>query len=464
MTLTQLTTSIKSIVHKATAGDGYINLTANLGNTGTNIASGGGYINEYVTRQPQMLRVMYRTSFIVRRVCDARADDMTKAGVRINSNLHPDVIDKCYARLSHDKFWLQLADALRWASLFGTAFIMPIIDGQDLEKPLDITTVGKDQLKGFMVFDRWQVLTAWGDGRILTLGRDNGYPIYYNTIANGIGIGTFKIHYSRMFRIDATPLPYWDKYTENFFSASVVEAIIDRIKAFDQSSASAVALIEAQRNDVIYTDSLPQVAGENAGLYARLSEKYKQMMRFRSNNGLTILSSEEKIERLSSALTGVSEIIDRMSEQVAGATEIPLIRLLGKSSGGLNGGDDDSLSMYYDDINRRQESQIGHIVRDVVVMSMLSDGNVISIDDLTITFNSLKKLSSENKSNIASQSTDTIIKAFESGLITQQSALKELSQLTEETGFFSNISEKDISQADDQPPVMDISESINIDV
>ena len=456
--------TVKSIIHKATAGDGYINLDANLGQTGVNIASGGGYVNNYATRQPQMLRTMYRTSFIVRRACDARADDMTKAGVRINSELHPSSIDQCYATLAHNKFWLQLADALRWSSLFGTAFLMPIIDGQDLEKPLKIETIGKDQLSGFMVLDRWQLLPAWGDGRILTLGRDNGYPIYYNTIANGVGLGALKIHHTRLFRIDATPLPWWDKYTENFYSASIVEAILDRIKAFDQASASSVALIEAQRNDVIYTDTLPQAAGENAGLYGRLSEKYKQMMRFRSNNGLTILSSDEKIERLSSALTGVSEIIDRMAEQVAGATEIPLVRLLGKSSNGLNAGDDDVLSMYYDDINRRQESQIKHIVHDVIVMSMLSAGNVITTDDLTVTFNPLKKLSTENKSVIAAQSTDTIIKAFESSLITQQIAMKELAQLTEETGFFSNITDADITQADDKPPVMDIAPSMNIDV
>jgi phage-related protein (TIGR01555 family) len=453
-----LTQTIKSIIHNATrtAGDGYVNLDANIGQTGVNIASGGGYVNNYATRQPQMLRTMYRTSFIVRRACDARADDMVKAGCTINSEIDPKAIDNCYAELSHLRFWQQLGDALRWSFLFGTAFIMPVIDGHDLEKPLKIDSIGKGQLKGFQVLDRWQLLPSWGDGRILTLGRDNGYPIYYNTIANGVGLGAFKIHHSRLFRIDATPLPWWDKYTENFYSASIVESILDRVKAFDQASASAVALIEAQRNDVIYTDTLPQAAGENAGLYGRLSEKYKQMMRFRSNNGLTILGVDEKIERLSSALTGVSEIIDRMAEQVAGATEIPLVRLLGKSSGGLNGGDGDVLTMYYEDINRRQEAQISHIVRDIIIMAILSGGNTVKDGDVTITFNALKEASQQDKSLIAAQSTDMIIKAFESSLITQQVALKELAQLTEFTGYYSNITDVEIAQADDKPPVMEL--------
>jgi hypothetical protein len=141
---------------------------------------------------------------------------------------------------------------------------------------------------------------------------------------------------------------------------------------------------------------------------------------------------------------------------VAGATEIPLVRLLGKSSGGLNGGDGDVLEMYYDDINRRQEVQIGHIVRDIIIMTLLSGGNTVENGDITITFNALKEASQQDKSLIAAQSTDMIIKAFESSLITQQVALKELAQLTEFTGYYSNITDAEIAQADDKPPVMEL--------
>jgi len=457
MKLTQIARKLINTIDppKLATGDGYLNLLANIGNTGTNAASAGQYLNNYVTREPQILRTMYRTSFIIRRVCDSRADDMTKAGMRIDSDLPPDKIEDIQSELHNKQMWQQLADTIRWATLFGTAFIMPVLDGHDVEKPLKIDAIGKGQLTGFQVFDRWQLVPAWQDGRILKLGRDNGYPIAYLTIANGMGIPALKIHHSRLFRIDATPLPWWDRYTENFYSASVVEAILDRVKAFDQSSMAAVALIEAARNDVLYTDSLPEMAGQNAGLYQRLSAKFQQIAQFRTNQGLTVLPTDEKLERFSTAMTGVSEIIDRMGEQVSGATGIPLCRLLGKSSGGLNGGDNDLLAAYYEDVNAQQENQIKSIVEPFSLITALSLGILTDIKDLKISFYPLNKLSAIEKVQVASQGTDTIIKAFEASLLTQQVAMKELKQLTEETGYFSNLQESDIEAADDEPPMLE---------
>jgi len=445
---------------KQTIGDGYLNLLANIGNTGINAASQGQYLNNYVTREPQILRTMYRTSFIVRRVCDSRAEDMTKAGVRIDSDLHPDKIMDIQSELHNKMMWQQLADTIRWSMLFGTAFIMPVLDGHDVEKPLKIDAIGKGQLTGFQVFDRWQLIPSWQDGRILNLGRDNGYPVTYMTISNGMGIPQLKIHHSRLFRIDATPLPWWDRYTENFFSASVVEAILDRVKAFDQSTMAAVALIEAARNDVLYTDSLPEIAGQNAGLYQRLNAKFQQIAQFRTNQGLTVLPTDEKLERFSTAMTGVADIIDRMGEQVAGATGIPLCRLLGKSSGGLNGGDNDLLAAYYEDVNAKQENQIKSIIEPFALITSLSLGILTDSKDLKITFYPLNKLSAVEKAQVASQGTDTIIKAFESQLLTQQVAMKELKALTEETGYFSNITDEDIEGADDKPPIL-MDETVN---
>ncbi len=430
------------------AADGYLNEFGNYGQTGSNIASAGQYINNYITRQPVTLRAMYRTSFLIRRVCDSRAEDMTKAGIRIDSDLQPDAIESVQNKLKGLQFWQQLSDVIRWSNLFGTAFLMPVLDGHDTEKPIDINAIGQGDLIGFQVFDRWQVIPSWEDGRILSLGRDNGYPIYYRSIANGMGIPNIKIHHTRLLRVDATPLPFIDRYTENFFSVSVVEAILDRVKAFDQASYAAVALIEAARNDVIFTDTLPQVAGENAGLYDRISAKFNEVMRFRSNNGLTLLATDERMERFSTTLAGVADVIDRMGEQVAGATEIPLARLLGKSSGGLNGGDDDLLSAYYDDINRRQENILMHPVEICVKIAMLSLG--LTPKQVAIHFNNLGKSTAVEKADIASKAVTTITAAVQSQLITPKTGAKELKQLTEETGYFSNITDEGIEAMPDE--------------
>jgi len=114
------------------------------------------------------------------------------------------------------------------------------------------------------------------------------------------------------------------------------------------------------------------------------------------------------------------------------------------------------LAAYYEDINRRQESLIKGIVESFTLMTLLSCGIQADKKAFTIKFYPLNKLGAVEKAAVAAQSTDTIIKAFESTLISQQVATKELKQLCEETGFFSNVTDDDIEAADDKPPVMEI--------
>ena len=52
-------------------------------------------------------------------------------------------------------------------------------------------------------------------------------------------------------------------------------------------------------------------------------------------------------------------------------------------------------------------------------------------------------------SDLASKNTDSVTKAFQAGMISQRTALKELRQQSEITGMWSNITDEDIENADD---------------
>lgn len=52
--------------------------------------------------------------------------------------------------------------------------------------------------------------------------------------------------------------------------------------------------------------------------------------------------------------------------------------------------------------------------------------------------------------DLASKNTDSVTKAFQAGLISQKVALKELRQQSELTGMWTNISDQDIENADDE--------------
>jgi hypothetical protein len=52
--------------------------------------------------------------------------------------------------------------------------------------------------------------------------------------------------------------------------------------------------------------------------------------------------------------------------------------------------------------------------------------------------------------------TDTIIKAFDAGIIDQATAMQELKQASEITGMFSNIKQEDIDEQEQLPPMPEI--------
>ena len=51
--------------------------------------------------------------------------------------------------------------------------------------------------------------------------------------------------------------------------------------------------------------------------------------------------------------------------------------------------------------------------------------------------------------DLASKNTDSITKAFQAGLISQQTALKEMRSQSELTGMWQSITDEDIENADD---------------
>lgn len=64
-------------------------------------------------------------------------------------------------------------------------------------------------------------------------------------------------------------------------------------------------------------------------------------------------------------------------------------------------------------------------------------------------FNPVRRVRADELADLASKNTDSVVKAFQAGLISQRVALKELRQQSEQTGMWTNITDDDIEKADD---------------
>ena len=165
-----------------------------------------------------------------------------------------------------------------------------------------------------------------------------------------------------------------------------------------------------------------------------------------NNNGLLVLGENDDFQSFQYSFAGLGECYDRFMMDISGATEIPVTKLFGRSPAGMNATGESDMDNYYNMIAELQENTLRPIYDKLLPIMFLSEFGAIP-DDLDFEFNSLEKTNELEKSDLNSRNTDSIIKAYDSGLVSQQIALKELRQQSEQTGFWTNITDEDINSA-----------------
>ncbi|ESK40265.1 HI1409 family phage-associated protein [Acinetobacter nectaris CIP 110549] len=164
------------------------------------------------------------------------------------------------------------------------------------------------------------------------------------------------------------------------------------------------------------------------------------------------MDSKDEFATHQYSFAGLDNILIQFGQQLSGALGIPLVKLFGQSPAGFNATGESDLSNYYDGINQSQEGRLRtplNILLEVISMSKLGKPLPSSFK---FDFASLWQIDDETKANVADKVSTAVSRAVEDGLISRQTALKELRQSSEVTNIFSHITDEEIDQAEDDPP------------
>lgn len=488
----------KPVVAKHTR-DGFANLAMKLGVMapgaegceGSNLLSRGHYQFNLLTRNRIQLEAAYRGSWIVGRMVDCVAEDMTKSGIIPNTSDGAQKIQKFKAGMSRLKIYKSLRETIQWGRLYGGAIGVYQIEGQDLGTPLDIKTIGKGDFKGIAVYDRWQlnpVLTT-----IIEEGPDIGLPAYYDIVlgsnmnnpgqvpggqsqtkanensvkaeggpnshaqmtgqtAGGPGSSRVRVHHSRCFLVGGHKLPFFQAITEMMWDESIVERVWDRLIEFDTATASAGGLIGRALLRTVGIDGFREILAAGGDAEEALLSMFEHMRQFQTSEGLTLLDKNDSFDTTAYSFAGLADILIQFGQQVSGASETPLVRLFGQSPTGLNSNGDTDIRNYYDSINSKQEKDLRdamEVITKIVWRSLFGSARP---NDFTFTFTPLWQMSAKEKSEINSANTTAILAAFEAGVISLAIAMKELKQMSADTGIFSHITDEDVAEAENEAP------------
>jgi phage-related protein (TIGR01555 family) len=454
--------SIKSLVRdtkreeaqsrKAITKDSFQNFSAKLGIGTDNLSSTSTYGFNPITRIRIMLEWIHRGSWLGGVAVDAVADDMTRAGVKIESELEPDQVERIEEVATELHVWDEIRDNIAWSRLYGGSICVFLIEGQKMSTPLRVETVGKGQFKGLVTLDRWMVEPSLGD-LVTDYGPNLGKPKFYTVNANSPALIGEKIHYSRVIRMEGVRLPFQQRMTENLWSISIYERIYDRMVAYDSTTTGmAQSVYKSYLRTVRMKDLRENIAAGGNQMDGVV--QYMQMMaRFQSIEGITLLDIEDEFQEGGAQnFAGLREVLMSVGEQIGGGMDpaMPLVRLFGMSPAGFSSGDAD-LRMWYDSVNKMQKTRLQVPVTAIYRCIAQSEGYEVP-EGFAIEFVPLWQLTDVEKSQIANTVTTFVSQAREQGVVKPDLALQELKQSSKTTGYWSNITTDDIKEAEEQGP------------
>lgn len=443
---------------RASTQDSYVNAVLKLGLGADNPLSASTYGFNPITRVRTLLEWIYRGGWLGSIAVDLKADDMTRAGIEINSQIPPEQIDLLHKAEIDLNFWGVANQTLKDSSLYGGAVMVMLIDGQDMAAPLRIEEIPllHGQLKGFLSLDRWQVEPSLHD-LVSEYGPDIGLPRFYKVNSDAPALRGKNIHYTRVLRLAGQDLPYWQRVQENLWGLSVFERIYDRMVGLDSATQGAAQLVYKSFLRTYkmkgQTDLLSQ--GGDQGI-ATVMKKMDMTRRYQNNEGMTVIDSEDDITtQVNGSFAGIADVILQLVQQVSGTLQIPLVRMYGQSPAGLNSTGESDLRTYYDGCKQEQERKLKRPF-DRMYRAMAQSNSIILPPDFNWVFKSLWQLDEGQKSEISARDASSIAEMREADLIDFSTAMKELKQNSRTTGRFDNITDEAIAAAALEPDTLDL--------
>lgn len=440
---------------RSRALDAFSNVLARLGAGTPNLLEGTEYSLQRMSRDFNTLNALYRESWIVRRIIDVIPADMLKNWITITSGLDPDVEKRLSLTLRRTQLIDKLKRGMQWGRLYGGALGVMLVkhQGYDLSQPLRLDWIMPGDFAGLLIFDRWNGVNPSSELIEDISDPDYGYPKYY-TVTDPAGGASVKIHYSRVARFPGATLPFWEEIAEMQWGASVIESIFDELRKRDNVSWNIAQLTFMANIRVLKMQDLGQLlAATDNESQAELLRTLEAQNMLLNNMGMQVMDAADGLETHQYTFGGLADCYQQFIMDISGAAEIPVTRLFGRSPSGLNATGESDLQNYYDMIAEKQESYLRPILNKVLPPFIISTLGSLP-DDFDFEFDPVAEPTDKERADLAKCGTDNVVAAYNAGLISQRTALKELKQQSERTGVWTNITDEDIERASDsvEPP------------
>ena len=425
--------------------DGYSNAAAFLGDESPLISS-GTFHRSGLTSQTEMLTVMYRESWLAMRIIDMPSEDMTRSWYKpLTAEMEEDDLDALRRLEAKHSIKQEIANAIRWARLYGGSIAVIAIRGQEdqMDQPLDLEDVLPGDFRGILVLDRAQGVQPSLELVSDLNDPDYGLPMYYSVSLDINGADVLQIHHSRVLRFVGRELPRLETIAENYWGASELEHIYDELQKRNATSANIAQLVfQANVTTLKMGDFGEAMALGTDDQRKNIAAAVEMENRFRTSYGLQLLSADDTMENHQYTFSGLSDIYEQFMLDICGAAEIPATKLFGRNPSGLNSTGESDLRNYYETISQMQERILRPALERLIPIEAMSCWGYVP-EDLDIVFEPIAAATPTERAELMAKFSEPILRAFEIGLINRGEALAELKSVGQELGVWDKLPDPD---------------------
>lgn len=325
--------------------DSLQNVVANLG-TPRDKAYHTTYVDTF--QSPQQLLTFYRNSWLARATVDYLSEDATRKW-RVWRTDGDDVekIERVEKRLQLQK---RVQDAIVAARLYGGSAIYININGQnswDELTPENVTRI-----------DSLAVMTPLtitpGERSKDISSKYYGKPETYTLSNKG---GQVLVHASRLVVFEGIGIPddVASYNVNNGWGDSVLKACYDPIVRYDSAMANVNSLLYEAKVDVLKFNGFANMVASQPSVVANRLSLQAAM---KGINGALVIDKEDDYDQKTASFAGITDVIGKMQDDVAGSSGMPVTRLFGRAAVGLSGSGDGDERVYYDRVTHSQSTEI----------------------------------------------------------------------------------------------------------
>ena len=427
--------------------DAFSNPAAKTGWGEENLINATQYPMTRLTQDWQLLTSLYRTSWIVQRVCNVIPEDALTDLFIEAPGLDTDEVSKLEEEIRSTHIRESFLEALRWCRLYGGSAAIIMISGQeeDLSLPIDVNNILPGSFRGLYVVDRWSgiypSLTLVDNER----DPDFGLPDYYE-VRDENGVGQYRVHHSRVLRFCGTQMPFWEQVAEQYWGTSAIEAMYDELIKRDNVAHNIANLTFKANLNVLKVENLDQMFATSSTTHqSRMYAMLSAINTIENSLGIRLINSTDDIQQLQYSFSGLPEVMDSAMMDMAGATCIPATRLFGRSPAGMNSTGESDEKMYRQTLEHERALHITPALERLIpIVCHSAIGRFPK--GARFKYPSLLEMMESDKMQIVDQQYNTLERMFQANLIPADAVLEAIRDTQNSLDLTSPIKDEHIAK------------------